>query len=162
MIFDLDPPRGVSPVLLGMSVNEARSAMGHWGLPEDVVGGITPGLRVRDSRLEFDVFAHFEDGSSVTAIEVWRPLGESSASVVWQGVDIFGNSADVVLRKIRDLGNGIDESDPRSPCCPDVAIGFNRTGGPEFAGPALPEFFESVLIAESGYYSVEVDLGEFS
>ncbi|WP_370943405.1 hypothetical protein AB5J62_30460 [Amycolatopsis sp. cg5] len=97
MIFDLDPPRGVAPVLIGMGIEEARNAMGRWGLPEDVVGGITPGLRVRDPLLAYDVFAHFEDGSSVTAIEVWRPLGESPASVVWRGIDIFKSPADIVL-----------------------------------------------------------------
>lgn len=161
MQFKLDPPRGLPPLLIGMSRSEARGAMGFWGVPEEVAGGMTPELRVRDSQLSFDVFAHFEDGATVTAVEIWRPLGDAAPAVTWRGIDVFKTPPDLVLQRIRESGAEVDDSDPLNPFCPELTIGFNRSGGPEFVGPGLPPWFESVLVAEPGYYSVKVDFGEF-
>jgi hypothetical protein len=144
-----------------MGLAEARQAMAAWGSPEDVLGGLTPGLRVRDAQLSFDFFAHFESDSVLTAVEIWRPLGKSPASVTWNGIDIFQTPPDVLLQRLRESGLEVDESDPRNPFCPDVTVGFNRSGGPEFFGPGLPSWLESVLVAKPGYYSVEVDFGDF-
>jgi hypothetical protein len=93
MYFELDPPRGVRPLVMGMGLAEAREAMSVWGSPEDVVGGLTPGLKVRDAQLSFDVFAHFESDSVLTAVERWRPLGDSPASVTWNDIDIFSDAS---------------------------------------------------------------------
>ncbi|MFC9690112.1 hypothetical protein ACFTSF_16320 [Kribbella sp. NPDC056951] len=90
----------------------------------------------------------------MTAVELWRPLGPGAASVVWNGVDVFQTAPDVVLQRLRESGADVDVSDPRSPFCPDVTIGFDRSGGPQFAGPDLPPWFESVLVAAPGYYSL--------
>lgn len=64
---------------------------------------------------------------------------------------------DALLQSLRETGLDVDESDPRNPLCPDVTIGFNRSGGPEFVGP-WPAFLVGVGAGgESGYYAGEVD-----
>lgn len=116
---------------------------------------------MRDAQLSFDVLRIRSD-SGLTAVELWRPLGDSPASVTWKGIDIFQTPPDALLQRLREAGLEVDESDPENPLCPDVAIGFNRSGGPGFVGPGPASWLESVLVAEPGYFSVEVDFGDFN
>ncbi|MCP2257441.1 hypothetical protein LX15_001126 [Streptoalloteichus tenebrarius] len=152
MDIRLSPPVGVSSVRLGMNQAEARQAMRHWAEPE-VVEGEFLGLRAKAKDLAFDIFALFEGGDSVSAIEVWRPESEQ-VRVIFEGMDVFGLPASDVLRALRGRGIVVDESDPYYPCCPDLALGFNRAGD---SGGSTPEglsvLFESVLVAAPGYYA---------
>jgi hypothetical protein len=144
MIISLVPPDGVPPLLLGMSVDEAMAAMRAWGTPEHVGVRGEIQLRVKDDALTRDIFAFFEDGKSVTAIEIWRPTG-AEVCVLWEGIDIFGSAADQILAEVERRGTTIDLSERSHPVLPDVAIGFTweRRGNR----------FESVLVAKPGYYA---------
>ncbi|MBB4742291.1 hypothetical protein BJY16_005750 [Actinoplanes octamycinicus] len=150
MLLELDPPRGVPPLLLGMTIDEARAAMREWGEPEDVRGGMSPSLRVMGPGLCFDVFAHFEDDATVTAIEVWRPEGADTA-VTWRGGDVFRTPIEQTLRRIQAFGITVDDSDAQGPCCPDLTLGFNMPD---------PPFIKAVLVAAPGYYTADPQLDE--
>jgi len=160
MIIRLEPPHGVPPLLIGMSIDESRDAVALWGDVEELPA--TPGrafaLRARDEDLTRDVFAYFEDGAGggVTAVEVWRPEPATrpgaNVQVRYGELDVFGLPADDVLRILRDRGVEVDESDPFYPSCPRLLLGFNREGGAHAdEETGMARFFESVLVSYPGY-----------
>jgi len=136
-------------MLLGMGVDEAEAAMAAWGTPErlNVPQGAPPQLFARDEGLDLSVMAHFEDGTSVTAIEFMRP-DRGEVTVVWDGIDIFGLSDEDVLAELRRRGVTVDDSDLDYPTCPDVTLGFDRGND--------RGHFESVLVAKPGYYTADL------
>lgn len=159
MIIRLQPPEGVPPLLIGMSIDEARNVMALWGNPEEVFDspGEVPRLRVRDEGLTRDIFAHIGDDGKVSAIEVWRPvlskLQGEAVHVLYGDVDVFALPANDIIRFLRDRGVEVDESDPFYPSCPQLTLGFNREGGDDVEDESgISRFFESVLVARPGYY----------
>ncbi len=159
MIIRLSPPAGVPPLTIGMSVDEALEAMSVWGEPRRLPPGPgrPPELRVeQDGR---DVFAFFEDGATLTAVEIWRPVG-GDVTVLWEDVDMFATPADDILRQFRDRGITVDDSDPERPFLPDVTIGLNREGGPEAGPDGIGRYIESVVVGPPGYYEMDFPEGE--
>jgi hypothetical protein len=136
-----------------MSVDEAQEAMSVWGTPRRLAPGPggSPELRVeKDGR---DIFAFFEDGATLTAVEIWRPVG-GDVTVLWDGVDMFGTPADDILRQFRARGITVDDSDPERPFCPDLTIGLNRENGPGAGFDGVGRFIESVVVGPPGYYDM--------
>jgi hypothetical protein len=130
---------------IGMTVDEALEAISVWGtlrrLPPGP--GRPPELRVeKDGR---DIFAFFEDGSTLTAVEIWRPVG-GDVTVLWEDIDMFATPADDILRQFRDRGITVDDSDPERPFCPDMTIGLNRENGPGAAFDGIGRYIESVVV----------------
>jgi hypothetical protein len=159
MIITLQPPEGVPPLLIGMSIDEARDAMTLWGDPEDVstLPGEARRLRVRNETLTRDIFAHINDVGTVSAIEIWRPTFSErqieKVEVLYGDIDMFASPASDVLRQLRSQGVEIDESDPFYPSCPQLTLGFNREGGSDVDEESgVSRFFESILVAGPGYY----------
>jgi hypothetical protein len=153
MIIRLSPPAGVPPLTIGMTVAESLAAMSVWGAPRDITPGPgrTPELRVeKDGR---DIFAYFEDGATLTAVEIWRPVG-GDVTVLWDGLDMFGTPADDILRRFRDRGITVDDSEPERPFCPDLTIGLNREDGPGAGPDGVGRFIESVVVGPPGYYDL--------
>src|SRR5688500_7162137 len=98
MEFVLDPPRGVGPLRLGMTFDEARAALETLGplqataygelalhLPSGL--GFSVGLGVGPTR------------DRVNSIEIWRPYEQDT--VRFRGVDIFGRPAVEVVEQLR-------------------------------------------------------------
>jgi hypothetical protein len=136
-----------------MSVDEALEAMSVWGTPQRQAGSATPELRVeQDGR---DIFAFFEDGSTLTAVEIWRPVGGDVTVMLWD-IDMFATPADDILRQLRDRGITVDDSDPERPFCPDVTLGLNREGGPGAGPDGIGRYVESVVVAAPGYYEMDL------
>jgi hypothetical protein len=143
VIISLVPRTGVPPLLFGMTVDEALAAMSTWGTPESIgVRGETE-LRVHDEGLTRDVFAYFDAGVTVNAVELWCPKG-TETSVVFDGIDLFQTDADEILVELVQREHRVDRSDPVHPILPEVTLGFTR----ENLGPQ----FEAVVIARPGYY----------
>ena len=87
MEFILDPPRGVGPLTLGMTLVEAQAALASLGpLPPTAHGELAVHLA---SGLGFSLgFGVGATRDRVNAIEVWRPRERDV--VRYRGVDVFG------------------------------------------------------------------------
>ncbi|MEU8974482.1 hypothetical protein AB0D11_35330 [Streptomyces monashensis] len=153
----LDPPRGVAPLRLGMTLDEAVAAGAGWGEPRVV--------RRRGSALVswsvdgVGVQALLEGGPAVTAVELWWP-GEGRTSrtrVLLDGDDVFGTLAEDLFRRAAARGRPVDTSAPEYPVVPGVSLGFTRQTSQEVPRDAdgLPLYVTSVLVAGRDYYDAQ-------
>lgn len=150
-ILELTPNIGLPPLRFGMSSSEASVALETWGDAEPLTGlpGEPEKLRLRDEPEGFDLFALFEFGEGVSAIEIWRPRTRNTWVVRALGLDVFAGRASAVLQSLADQGVEVTDAELQHPTCPQVALGFRRN--------SQRDIFDSVLIAPPGYYSREAD-----
>ncbi|MFI9291770.1 hypothetical protein [Streptomyces gardneri] len=154
--FVLDPPRGVAPVRLGMTLDETVAAVSAWGAPR-----VYPADAVRD----FDLVSAEYDGTGfqvalerdhrVTAVTVWGPDEDEDpdVQVLWDGLDVFRTPADEVLAHAARKGWRVVDDDPRAPCIPGVTLAFTRDTSQEVSRDenGLPVHFTTVLVADETY-----------
>jgi hypothetical protein len=166
--IELDPPRGVTGIALGLSLDEGVAAAARYGQvtvsapqPAQVeVAGETMSLPTKVLALGdgFEVSVHVEDGVSVTAIEVWRPRDpQADVRVLYDGIDVFGTPALRVLELLEARGHAVDRDDePEYYSVPDLPLGFTRVAGHEvpLADDGEPLYFEAVLVGGPGYYDL--------
>lgn len=151
MDFVLDPPRGIGPLVLGMSRLEANAALetlrdpGHRST-SDAAGrhifrpdGLMVSIECRIDRL--------------IAVELSRPHSPGDR-VVFRGIDLFGLPAREVIQR---LGEATDvephEDEPASILAPDLLLSLWRPFQTDDQ-PDEPQgyFFSTVLLARPGYY----------
>ncbi|MEU6510041.1 hypothetical protein [Streptomyces sp. NPDC046942] len=150
----LDPPRGVAPLRLGMTLDEAIAAVPGWGEPR--VLGRRSSAQASWSLDGVGVQALLEGGPAVTAIELWWP-GEgrtSTTRVLLDGDDVFGTPAERLLCRAAARGWTVDTSRPEYPVIPGVSLGFTRQTSQEVPRDAegLPVHVTSVLVGGEDYY----------
>ncbi|MFJ4919945.1 hypothetical protein [Streptomyces sp. NPDC088725] len=151
----LDPPRGVAPIMLGMTLDEAVAAVPDgWGAPR-VWREPGPAKACWDLD-HVDVQALVEGGTHVTAIELWWP-GEcrtSSTRVLIEGDEVFTTPAEDLFRSAAARGWTVDTSDPEYPVIPGVSLGFTRQTSQEAEEDAdgFPRHVTSVLVGGPDYY----------
>ncbi|NBM16757.1 hypothetical protein [Streptomyces sp. GC420] len=152
----LDPPRGVKPVLLGMTLDEAVAAVSPWGAPEVLTRRTRRSVKVSASCDGVGFQALLEDGEQVTAIELWWPGEgkETSTRVLLNGDDVFRTPAEDILRRAAERGWRVDDSQPENPVIPRVSLGFTRQTSQEVprGSDGLPVCFTSVLVGGEDYY----------
>ncbi|MFI1369125.1 hypothetical protein [Streptomyces griseochromogenes] len=151
----LDPPRGVAPLRLGMTLDEAVAAVSGWGEPRVLVRGRNSAT-VSSSPDGVGVQALLEGGPTVTAVELWWPGEgrESSTRVLLDGDDVFGTPAVDLFRRAAERGWTVDTSRPEYPVIPGVSLGFTRQTSQEIPRDAegLPRYVTSVLVGGKDYY----------
>ncbi|MFI6693902.1 hypothetical protein ACIBLA_19500 [Streptomyces sp. NPDC050433] len=158
MRIELNPPVGVGSLLIGMSLEDAVEACAVWGQVSVSRGsGDLPTVLAAHPR--FQVVAHCEDGSSVTAVEVWQPAPSTrrdapDIAVLFRGLDIFRTPARELLAQLAALGYRVANGESDRPSLPELTLGFTRDSGHEvpMEDDGLPLFFEAVLVARAGYY----------
>ncbi|SKC68461.1 hypothetical protein [Krasilnikoviella flava] len=136
MIIELVPPESVGPVRIGMTMEEAESALADaerlasWG-----------GLSVE-----------LEPGpdGSVVAIQVYRPYGP--ISVRYRGIDLLGTPAARVVEQLSAVTDLEEDEGGRSYTAPTLLLSLWRP----FVEDVDPDeeqghFFQSVLVARPGY-----------
>ncbi|MFC9701403.1 hypothetical protein ACFTWD_11975 [Streptomyces sp. NPDC056943] len=156
MQFVLDPPRGVAPVRLGMTLDEAVAALSAWGAPR-----VYPADAVRDFDLvsaEYDGIgfqAALERDHQVTAVTIWGPDEDEDpdVQVLLDGLDVFRVPADEILAHAARKGWQVDNDDARAPYVPGVTLAFTRDTSQEVPRDenGLPVHFTSVLVADEKY-----------
>jgi hypothetical protein len=156
MDLTLDPPRGVAPLRLGMTLDEAVAAGRGWGEPR--VAGRRSSARVSWSVDGVGVQALLESSPTVTAVELWWP-GEGRTSgtrVLLDGDDVFATPAQDLFRRAAARGWTVDTSAPEYPVIPGVSLGFTRQTSQEVPRDAggLPSYVTSVLVGGRDYYGV--------
>ncbi|MFF8380410.1 hypothetical protein ACF07V_30250 [Streptomyces sp. NPDC015661] len=152
----LEPPHGVGPVRLGMTLDEAVAAVSPWGEPR---------VRTRPNRVLVTISAKcdkvgvevlLEEENTVTAVELWWPGEgrETSTRVLLDGEDVFRVPADELLARAVERGWTVDAENPENPVVPGVSLGFTRQTSQEVPRNAdgIPVHFTSVLVAGEKYY----------
>ncbi|MGN5379583.1 hypothetical protein BIV25_20660 [Streptomyces sp. MUSC 14] len=157
MDLTLDPPRGVAPLRLGMTLDEAVAAGFGWGEPRVVRRRSS--ARVSWSVDGVGVQALLEGGPAVTAVELWWP-GEGRTSrtrVLLDGDDVFGTPAEELFRRAAARGRPVDTSAREYPVIPGVSLGFTRQTSQEVPRDAdgLPLYVTSVLVGGRDYYDAQ-------
>ncbi|MBB6170221.1 hypothetical protein HNR23_000281 [Nocardiopsis mwathae] len=150
MDLDIDPPRRVGPIEIGMPFDRAARAL------QDIPGFTPPLLKERNP----PGFAHYESEMSIAlepgrdgrvkSIEIYRPT--RNINVLYRGISIFGESASDVIRKLAQITRLKIEDDGLGVLAHELLMSLGRAVLPE--GPDDPDgrYFESVLIAAPGYY----------
>jgi len=159
MDFELDPPTGVGPLLLGMPQQSASTVLDSLRDPSALSDSDRPGQHVfRPSGLMISV--HCTRGV-LEAIELGRPTAETDR-VTFRGLDLFSSPARKVVEVLRGHTE-VDEDpdDPASFIAPNLQMSFWRP----FEADGEPEeeqgyYFSSVLIAQPGYYDTPVEAEE--
>ncbi|MFI1660450.1 hypothetical protein ACH4ZU_36895 [Streptomyces sp. NPDC020472] len=156
MQFVLDPPRGVAPVRLGMTLDETVAAVSAWGAPR-----VYPADTVRNFDLvsaEYDGIgfqAALERDHLVTAVTIWGPDEDEDpdVQVLLDGLDVFRTPADEILAHAARKGWHVNNDDPRAPYIPGVTLAFTRDTSQEVPRDenGLPVHFTSVLVADEKY-----------
>lgn len=149
MRLELDPPRGVGNLQLGMEINTAERILG------EMPGFVPPSPGERRNK----GFAHYESSLSISldfdsrgvvrAVEIFRP--ERDVQVVFQGISVFEEPADTVISRLSDNFRLEIEDDGLNVAAPDVFIGLWRSMLPYAEDDANGRYFESVLVAAPGY-----------
>lgn len=145
----LDPPHGVGPLRLGMTSDEARTALAALGplepsrtgapavhLPSGL--GITVGFGVGPTR------------DRVNAIELWRP--EDMDVVRYRESDVFGMPALAVVERLHRHPDLVLDEDDAGIRVRELYLALWRP----FAADEDPSdvqgyFFQSALVARPGY-----------
>ncbi|WP_141205823.1 hypothetical protein [Streptomyces griseorubiginosus] len=149
MGLELDPPRSVGGISIGMPIEAAERVL------EQLPGFVPPAPGERRNR----GFAHYESGLSISldfdhrgvvrAVELFRP--ERDVQVLFQGISVFEQSADDVIAGLADRHRTTVEDDGLNITAPDVFIGFWRSVRPVGLDDENGRFFDSVLVAAPGY-----------
>lgn len=147
MEFQLDPPRGVEHLRLGMTADTARAALSELGqlnLP-----GHGQFYAHRPSCMGISV--GFGTGGQVNSIEIWRP--DADDTVHYQDLDLFGLPALQVAAELSRRTLLVPADDDASFTAPELLLALWRP----FAADDDPEeeqgyYFSSVLVARPGYY----------
>ncbi|MGC4746067.1 hypothetical protein ACLQ28_10450 [Micromonospora sp. DT201] len=149
MEFVLDPPRGVGPLSLGMTIDEARGAL-------ETLGRLTPTVHGElvlhlPSGLGFSVgFGVGPTRGRVNAIEMWRPHEQDV--VRYRDVDVFGLPALEVVERLRRHIDIVPNEDDDGFTARKLHLAlwrpFSEEDDPD---DEQGRFFQSVLLARPGY-----------
>ncbi|MGJ5894674.1 hypothetical protein ACSCBZ_22350 [Streptomyces niveiscabiei] len=153
----LDPPHGVAPILLGMTLDEALAAVSGWGEPRVLRRPSRNSAKASWTLDHVGVQALAEGGTRITAIELWWP-GEgrtSTTRVLLDGDEVFTTPAADLFHRAAERGWTLDTSQPEYPVIPGVSLGFTRQTSQEIERDAdgLPAYVTSVLVAGKDYYN---------
>lgn len=149
MRLELDPPRGVGDVQIGMSVDAAERVL------KELPGFVPPAPGERRNKgfahysSELSISLDFDSLGVVRAVEVFRP--ERGVQVLFHGISVFEVPADDVIARLADSYRLEIEDDGLNVTAPEVFIGFWRNVLPMGPDDENGRYFDSVLVAAPGY-----------
>ena len=163
MDIELQPPTGFTGLTLGLPEDEtARQAEAFGpvkisrGAPVQAGLVTLPGLaKMVVGSYDFDFVLTFAKDGAADTVELWRPPDPAyDVTVRFEGIDVFRTPWTEVLTALEDRGHRIVREDELFAYAPDLTLGFNRDTAHEVPKDAddLPLYFESILVAEPGYY----------
>ncbi|MET9436672.1 hypothetical protein [Streptomyces sp. NPDC006551] len=150
MIIEVDPPDRVGPVALGMSIDDAESALRALEGFQGTGASQVPVRGQANYASGLSIHTHLESDGLVNAIEVFRPHRDDVVKLY--DIDVFGLPADVV---VENLGRSVEleeEEGGRTIVAPSLLVALWR---PFVASDETDEqgyYFQSVLLARPGYY----------
>lgn len=159
MDFHLAPPTGIGPLHIGMTREDANTALGSLRDLATISESDRPGQHIfRPSGLMVSI--HCMQGL-LQAVELARPTAATDR-VVFRDLDVFALPAREVVTRMREH-TPIEAApeDPDSFVAPDLLLSFWRP----FAGDDDPDeeqgyYFTTVLLARPGYYDTPAEAEE--
>ncbi|MGW6396208.1 hypothetical protein ACWFR1_38210 [Streptomyces sp. NPDC055103] len=159
MDLHLAPPVGVGPLRIGMTRQDANTALDSLRDLSEISESDRPGQHIfRPSGLM--VSMHCMRGE-LQAVELARPMATTDR-VVFRDVDVFALPAREVVARMREHTTiEADQDDPASFVAPDLLLSFWRL----FAADEDPDeeqghYFTTVLLARPGYYDTPAEAEE--
>ncbi len=149
MEFALDPPRGVGPLRLGLTLDEARAALETLG---PLTSPASSELAVHlPSGLRFSVgFGVGPTGNQVNAIEIWRPHADDVLR--YRDVNVFGLPALEVVERLREHINVVPNENGAGFTARELYLAFWRPfAADDDSNEEEGFYFQSVLLARPGY-----------
>ncbi|MGY0002703.1 hypothetical protein [Micromonospora sp. I033] len=144
MDFELEPPDGVGPLRLGMTLDAARSALAGLGELSGPLHANRPG-----GGLGLAVGTGV--GGRVNSVELYRP--QALDVVRYRDVDVFGLPAEEVVQRLRRHARVLpDEEDEGCFIAPDLLLSLWRPFVSDDPEESQGYYFSSVLVARPGYY----------
>ncbi|MFC9291782.1 hypothetical protein [Streptomyces sp. NPDC057052] len=149
MRLELDPPRGVGDVRIGMPVDAAEQILNQ--LP----GVVPPAPGERRNKgfvhyaSELSISLDFDSRGVVRAVELFRP--ERDVQIIFQGISVFEEPAEGVISRLAEMYRLEIEDEGQNVTAPDVFIGFWRSVLPMDPDDDGGRYFDSVLVAAPGY-----------
>ncbi|MDH2416199.1 hypothetical protein [Nocardioides sp. CER19] len=151
MRIDLRPPTDAAGITIGASRPEAIRSCRALGSPSDFHRGNETSVSLVVERPSGLVtFVYFDSTGSVEAIEFGRPTTDTDV-VEYAGVDVFGTPAEELARWLSEHTRVEVADEGRSITAPDLLLALWRPVIPLDLEDEDGRFFESVLLAESGY-----------
>ncbi|MEV0794386.1 hypothetical protein [Kribbella sp. NPDC050459] len=152
MIIELHPPRSAGRLELAATGDEIVATMRQFGEPEVLcrAAGDRAGWCVTHPSGLF-LSAYFDADDRAEAIELGRPT-DPGVAVTYGGLDIFQTPAADLVEALRRTTRVLEEENGHSYTAPDLLLALWRPTTPEDPDDAEGNYFESVLIAEPGYY----------
>ena len=151
MQLELDPPYGVGPIKIGMSMDEAESALRELG---GDLSSRTRGFAHFGPDLSIQVVSG-RDGL-VEAVEVHRSEDDFADTVLCMGIDVFGTPAADVTRLLGELTPVRVETEGASLVAPELLVAlwqpFLPGHGTDDEVEGEEVFFRTALVAGPGYY----------
>ncbi|MCX5093836.1 hypothetical protein OOK36_34120 [Streptomyces sp. NBC_00365] len=146
----IDPPRAAGPVEIGMPIGAAEQALRSISgfLPPTPGERRAPGFAHYTSEMSIAVDAT-QDGR-VRSIEIYRPT--EGVDIRLGEISIFGVPADEVILRLGEMASLQVEDEGLRVVAPSLLISLWRGTLPESPEDEDGRYFESVLIAEPGYY----------
>ncbi|MEU4351731.1 hypothetical protein [Streptomyces sp. NPDC023838] len=150
VILQVSPPDRVGPVVLGMTIDEAESALhsieGFQGANESLV----PVRGQANYVSGLSIHTHLDSHRLVNAIEVFKP--HHGVSVTLEGIDLFGASAEIVVERLGRFTEIAEEEEGCSIIAPSLLVALWRPFVAESEHDEEGYYFQSVLLARPGYY----------
>jgi hypothetical protein len=146
-MYEVIPLKAIGPILLGMSREESRSAM---GIQPDT-------FRKADSATLTDAYdlqgfhVYFDEDERVEYIEIFP----SRMPAMYKGVSVFETKADDLVAEISKDAQ-CDKDDPElgfSYVFPELELSLWRGMIPESEDDVEDDYFSSLGIGRKGYYS---------
>lgn len=151
MRLDLNPPSGVGPAMIGASLDEAETALAS-------LADIRAPDPLRPRRRGFIPFQsglsialHGDRDGNVVAVEVYR---SDVDSVQFAGTDVFRTPADEVMALLESRTPLRLEEDGQTVIAPELSMSLWRSTLPESPDDEEGKYFESVLVATVGYFTL--------
>lgn len=158
MIIALRPPDAAGPLRLGATGQAAVDTLQHLGVPLVLCRDTSsrPGWAVhRPSGLFIGVY--FDAHDHVEAIEFGRPGDSTADAVTYNELDVFTTPAADLITQLRQHTTVREEENGHAFTASDLLLAFWRPTTPETSDDEDSRFFESVLLAQPGYYDQAAD-----
>ncbi|MGP3634422.1 hypothetical protein ACTU45_13800 [Streptomyces sp. 24-1644] len=149
MNLEVVPPEGVGPVRIGMTMDEARSALA-------AIEGYEPGPPGSESLTAtyasgMSIELEPAPGGTLGAIQVYRPY--APLRVEYRGIDLLRTPAARVVEQLGALTELEEDEGGRSYVASDLLLSLWRPFvDDDNSEEEQGHYFQSVLVAQPGYY----------
>lgn len=156
MQLDLRPLAGVGPVQLGASLTEAQAVLSalEGFVPPNPLRPRQAGSASFESGLS--IALHTDRSEGVIAIEVY---GSGIDHVTFDGLDVFMTPAEQVIEELASRTVLRLEEGGRTVILEENSMSLWRATLPEGPDDEDGRYFESVLVARAGYFSLPESRG---